>query len=356
MNVYVMNSSLQRIGVIDSYMSIIWTKRYYTYGDFELYLDASQDNIDLCQIGRFVYREGDYEDGTFTSVMIIRYVQIDTSLDDGNTLLVRGEDLKSILRQRIIWSQTVLSGTLEANIRKVITSNIISPSVSARKISSFQLGDEMGGTSTVQVQVTGNTIADWVTEQITPYEIGYDVQIVDGYFTFILYEGDDRSYEQSTNPYVIFSQDFENLLTSNYVRNSTNSKNVALVAGEGEGSDRRTTTAGSSSASGLDRFELYVDARDVSSTTEDGTLSDADYLAQLASRGEDKLSEMKDTTMFEGEVEASTNFVHGTDYFLGDKVQIINEYGIGAAARIVEIIDSEDGSGRTVVPTFSTGD
>ena len=41
-------------------------------------------------------------------------------------------------------------------------------------------------------------------------------------------------------------------------------------------------------------------------------------------------------------------------YNLGDIVQIENEYGIQATARILEIIDCEDESGYSTVPTFST--
>ena len=355
MNVYVMDSSLRRIGVIDTYRSIIWVQRYYRAGDFELYLDATQDTIDLCQKGRYLYREGDYQDGVFKSVMIIQYVQLNTSIDDGNTLLIKGPDIKSIIGRRIIWSQTVLSGTLENNIQSVLTSNIINPSITARKISNFVLGDAMGGTPTVQVQATGNAIDAWLTDQIMPYEIGYDVQIIDGNFVFTLYKGTDRSYDQSTNPYVIFSPDFENLLSSDYVESDVDLKNFALVAGEGEGNARRTTTAGDSSVTGINRIELFVDARDVSSKTDSGTLPDAEYIAQLQQRGIEKLSAYKSVEVFEGKVEAETNFVFGTDYLLGDKVEIINEYGIEASARIVEIIDSEDTEGRTVVPTFSTG-
>ena len=355
MDIYVMNSSLKRIGVIDSYRSIIWTTRYYQPGDFELYLDATQENIELCQKERFLYREYDYVNGVFKSVMIIQYVQLETSQEEGNTLLVQGSDIKSILDRRVIWNQTVLSGTLENNIRSVINKNIINPSITARKISNFTLGAEMGGTSTIQVQATGDNIGEWVTEQITPYEIGYDIQISNGNFVFILYKGTDRSYDQSANPYVIFSPDFENLLSSNYIESDVDTKNYALVAGEGEGSARRTATVGSGTLTGLDRKEIYVDARDISSETDEGTLTPAEYTAQLQSRGQEYLAEVQPFKAFEGQVEASTNFIFGEDYFLGDKVQVMNEYGIGSSARIVEIIDAEDEIGRTVVPTFSTG-
>lgn len=356
MNIYVMNDALQRIGVIDRYRSIIWTKRYYTPGDFELYLDADAEVMDLCKMGRYLYRESDYDNGTLKSVMIIEHIELRTSVDEGNTLLLQGHDLKSILYKRVVWAQTVLSGTLENNIRKIITDNIINPSVAARKISNFVLGAAMGGTVATQSQCTGDNIGEWVVEQLKPLEIGYDVQVTNGKFVFTLYKGADRSYEQSANPFVIFSPDFENLLTSEYIRDELEMKNVALVAGEGEGKARKTAVAGKTTAAGMRRNETFVDARDLSTDTDEGTLTPAQYTAQLVSRGKEELAEYPAYEVFEGEVEPSTNFIFEVDYFLGDKVQIMNEYGVEASARIIEIIDSEDEEGRALLPTFSTGD
>ena len=81
-------------------------------------------------------------------------------------------------------------------------------------------------------------------------------------FEFSLYAGLDHSYQQTTNPYVIFSPEFNNIITSTYTEDDIPFKNVALVAGVGEGDERVTISVGS--ASGLDRRELYVDARDIS--------------------------------------------------------------------------------------------
>ena len=36
-NIYVMDKEFQTVGVIDVYESLLWTDRFYTYGDFELY-------------------------------------------------------------------------------------------------------------------------------------------------------------------------------------------------------------------------------------------------------------------------------------------------------------------------------
>lgn len=355
MNINVMDASLQRIGVIDSYRSIIWTQRYYEPGDFELWLDATPENINLCQRGRMLYRDKDYDSGEIKSVMIIQLVQVHTSLEEGNTILLQGRDVKSLLHQRIIWDQSIFSGTLESNVRQAVTENIISPTITERAISNFTLGDAMGGTATVQAQASGENLGDWVCEQLMSYELGYDVTVSNGNFVFKVYTGIDRSYEQSVNAYVIFSPDFENLLASDFLEDAAEYKNVALVAGEGEGSARKTATAGDSTAAGLNRRELFVDAKGLSTNSTGGTVSDADYTAQLITKGEDELVTHPVQKDFTGEVQSNVNFIYNTDYFLGDKVEIINEFGMQASARIIEIIDSEDESGRTLIPTFSAG-
>ena len=53
---------------------------------------------------------------------------------------------------------------------------------------------------------------------------------------------------------------------------------------------------------GLNRRELYTDARDVSSTVDNETLTDAEYNAQLSQRGLENLAENIATKSFEGKV------------------------------------------------------
>ncbi len=53
-------------------------------------------------------------------------------------------------------------------------------------------------------------------------------------FVFELYAGFDRSYDQTENPYVIFSPKFENIINSNYIESKASLKTVTLVGGEGE--------------------------------------------------------------------------------------------------------------------------
>ena len=124
------------------------------------------------------------------------------------------------------------------------------------------------------------------------------------------------------------------------------------MAGEGEGVNQRTTTVGDSG--GLERYEAYIDGSSVSSN---GTIiTEEQYYKMLQDYAKDELSTTSFTESFEGNVIPDGNYNLNEDYFLGDVVQVINEYGISAAPRIVEIIESEDENGKSTVPTFSTWD
>lgn len=83
-------------------------------------------------------------------------------------------------------------------------------------------------------------------------------------------------------------------------------------------------------------------------------MPDAQYSNQLVERGADKLSENISVTFFEGEVEATRMFRYGEDFFIGDIVQIANEYGHEGRAYISEFVMSEGNSGISMYPTFKT--
>lgn len=352
MDVYVLDKDFSIVDVCDDYKSIIWTTRYFASGDFELYLPATTKNILLLQEDRYCVRDKDMAEDTFKNVMVIRKVQITTSAENGNYLIVTGRCLKSILSRRIIWQQTTLTGGFETGIRKVVTENAVSPSDSARKISQLELGTQQGYTDTIDKQVTGANLETFIEEMCTAYGIGWDVYIQNKKMKFELYKGANRSYSQTENPYVVFSPEYDNLLSTDYQYDKTNYKNVALVAGEGEGLARTTATVGT--ASGLDRYELYVDSRNTSSN--DGEITADEYQKLLQEEGLENLSSDENSILenITGEVEASTNYILNKDYFLGDIVEVVNEYGIETTPRIIEIIESEDDTGTYTIPTFST--
>lgn len=350
MELFVLNADFESIAVIDTYESMIWTDRYNAYGDFEIYFAMDESLLEYIKEDYYLWlKESDHS-------MIIEDIKIDADTEEGNRLIVTGRSLESILERRIIWGQRIFSGNLQNAIQTMLNENIISPSVADRKIANFIFvpsTDSKITSLTIDNQYTGDDLYTVIKGLCEENNIGFKIVLTDdNQFAFSLYAGADRSYDQTENPYVVFSPNFENIINSNYFSSKAGYRNVTLVAGEGEGASRKTTVVGS--ASGLDRRELFTDARDISSDTEDGTLSDAEYIAQLRTKGLKNLADHMITTAFEGEVEVTRLFKYGEDFFIGDIVQIANEYGNENPAYISELIISNSDEGLSIYPTFKT--
>lgn len=349
MEVFVLDTNFIKVHVIDNFESLIWTERYYECGDFELYMSSDPAILGMIQQDYYLM----YKDSS--QIMIVEEIQITTNIETGTHIIISGRSLESILDRRIIWNQTILNGNLQNGIKKLINENVISPSIADRAISNFIFEDSTDTAITglsIQAQFTGDNLYDALRDICKVFEIGFKITLdSQNRFVFSLYSGVDRSYDQTALPRVIFSPKFDNLLSSNYLESQKTLKNVTLVAGEDSNQNRRTRIVGS--GSNLARRELYTDARDIQSETEEGPLPDSEYNAQLDQRGAEKLAENQTTITFEGQVEPFQTFVYRRDFFIGDIVQITNEYGIKQKVRVIETVRSEDTSGYEMYPTFS---
>lgn len=353
MDVWILNTDFEAVGIIDYYISLIWTERYAEAGDFELYLKSDSSVFDIVQQGYYLYLKG------AKMTMIIEQIEIQTDVEDGNELIITGRSIESILDRRIIFPQTNLSGKLQNGVKQLLNENLISPTDSNRKIDKFVF-DESTDTAITNLQLkaqyTGDNLYDAICAICAAYNIGFRVTLgTDNKFHFSLYSGTDRSYDQEDNTYVVFSAKFDNLKSSNYLESDKNLKTVTIVAGEGEGTARKTKTVESSvgAGSGMFRRELFTDARDLSTTTSSSeTMSDEAYMAKLEQRGLEKLAEKVSVISFEGEVENGQTFTFDTDYFIGDIVQLVNEYKREGTVRVTELVRSIDTSGIQYYPTF----
>ena len=363
MDVLVLNTSFEVIKVIDDYETLIWAERYSECGDFELYLPITNDVFSYIKNGNYLYlNESD-------RMMIIESIQLDTDAEAEPLLFVSGRSLESILDRRIVWGQFAVLGQFGAVIQQLLTTHITNPAIAERKINNFIVSNpssedySLVNKDKIDLQCTGDNIYDIVSSYCTAYGIGFRIlrEFERNRFKFQLYVGKDRSYEQNVNPYVIFSPDFDNLLSSKYIESKKNLKTAALVAGEGEGGARKKVEVErnpDNPETDLDRRELFVDARDISSTgsKSDGstyTIDDTTYNKLLTTRGNEKLLEFSEDQTFDCSVEPDASYKLNSDYFLGDIVQIVNEYGLSARARVTEVIRSVSNSKVGVYPTFT---
>lgn len=350
-NVY--NNYFRMLGALDTFSSVIWRPAYNGTGDCEIYTGAAKETVELLQEGNLVVRSQDVSvnadgEAVYKNVMIIKGISLKTDEENGDMLTVTGVELKALLHQRIVWTQTNLSGTAGDGIKKLVLENAIDPEDARRVIPRLVMETDAGLADRMEKQITGEYLDDAVNGICETYGYGWEITGRGQSFVLHVYKGTDRSYTQTGRTYVVFSEYFDNLYNTEYQLDTTKHTTTALVAGEGEGINR-TCAAVNGDISGLERFETFVDAGDLSSNADSEVpISGGQYMNLLKERGYEKLAEMKITEGFSGEV-----YGEGSFQYVGDTVTVKNRYGIQKNVMVLSTIESEDENGRKLIPQFN---
>lgn len=342
------NGSFSKIHIIDDATSIIWKKCFRGAGFFELYIRATSAMFEMFTRDNIFITRDDT-----SGAMCVEKIQLHTDETNGDYLIITGKSAESLIGRRIIPVQTNLTGTAENAIYTLLDDNAIMPTDTARALGPFVVGTTHGWTETIDLQITGKNLLDAIVDICKTYNYGFRVTFEFGVFTFELYKGVDRSFDQSENTFVVFSTEFENLGNTDYARDLSTYYNGVFVGGEGEGSERVIVSVRTTGKSGFNLREKWVDARTTSAKTESGTLTPTQYKVLLTQRGNEEIKISRETTTFSGEIIDNNKYVYGVDYELGDKISVKNEYGIVASAVISEITEVEDANGRSIYPTLS---
>ena len=376
MEFMVLDKNYDGIAMIDTFTSAIWTVRYDEAGDFEIYTPVRLDYIQAMQIGNYLWnRDSD-------RLMVIETVEIETDAEEGPQLIVTGRSLESILDRRIVTSSQNFSGNLQSVLFAIIQNEVIS-SDGVRRIPGFSLKTSSDSQITSvlisELSIRGENVYDVVCRLCQANKIGWRILPKGaGGFEFELYVGADRSYAQSVNPYVAFSPSFENLLNSNYIKSFKSYKNSIYAVGtyqkevvlqnkykddNGEWVVEEQTTyeeaevvtwqySETATPSGLARREMFIDNGGVNDGEQGGEY--ATWNAVNKEKAIAELGEHQTTTAFEGELEATRQYIYGEDFNIGDIVQVENEFGITGTVYISEIVFSQDANGITITPTFTS--
>lgn len=355
MDIYVLNSSLEVIGVVDDFDSLIWTDRFFSYGDFEITKIPDQNFIYLMTNGMFLtHKDSEH-------IMLIENINIQCDIENGNRIIVKGRSIEFLLDRRIVWDMTTLRGTFQDSIEHLFIFNVTEALDVDRRMSLIEFAASTDPAITslqMNNQFLGTSIYKVVQDGCIERNVGFKLTLTEeNKFRFTLYAGLDRSYNQIVNPYVIFSPQFDNLINSDYTSSDEYLRTVALVLGEEvEGVPRAAVVVEISPDGGSDllRRELFVDANDIRQSTPEGDLSDDDYADLLVERGSEELAKNSFVESFQGQADTTRTYIYGTDFYMGDIVQVSNEYGNEGTARIIELIFTQDSSGSRVYPTFLT--
>ena len=354
------NISISLDAVCDSFSSLLWDLEYYKCGAFEVYIAASPRNIEIFQTGRIVGRDDDKE-----HFGLIESVELETDAEDGDYLIIKGRFLMCLLERRIIYPTLNFTSQTSygAIVQKAVENNALASG--NRLIPGLKLGEIQGTcwSQTTKLQVSYENLMEWIyticekiggTANIRLSKIAEEQYEM----IFELSQGADRSMMQEENPHIVFSDSYNNLLSFTYFTDTSVKKNYAYVLGKGEGQQRkRTTYFADSEPVLLDRYEVYVDAKDISDEEQENgetkPISDAEYIELLKEKDNQNLIPTK--TKSESQIAVqSTQFQYGVDYFVGDFVTVEHQrFGIRQnKIQLVGMIESFDHNGRNLTPTF----
>ena len=357
------NLTITLEAICDSFSSLLWDIEFYKCGAFEIYIAASPRNIEIFQTGRIVGRDDDKE-----HFGLIESVQIETDAENGDYLIVSGRFLMCLLERRIIYP--TLSFTAQKTYAEIVQTAVNNNAINAenRRIPGLALGTVSGSCweRKTKLQVSYANLMEWIYTICE--KIGGTANIrlskVNGeqYEMLVdLPEGSDRSIMQDDNPHIIFSDGYTNLLSFSYSSDISVQRNFAYVLGKGEGEERkRTTYCDGDEPSFLERYEVYVDAKDmVDEQQENGEskpISESEYIELLKERGKENI--VQSLTASESQIAVhSTQFRYNADYFVGDYVTVEHQrFGlIQPKIQLIGMIESFDQNGRSLTPTFKKG-
>lgn len=383
------------IGNIDTAKSIIWKSQYYGVGEFEIYVAVDSNTVEILQLGNYVTRiDGNTECG------IIEHLEISENSQDGKMIVASGRFIKSIFDRRVIYSAslmplnsgtkyywsiapTLLSGNVETAVRKIIYDNAIScwrytqttggvltlEPYTQREIKEIDWNnsdvsglteqivvDTSSSSSTeAQKQVTYQNLLEYTDSLLKEYKLGAKMWLDRNslMFRYKVYKGVDRSRNSAENP-IIFSKEYDNLVSSSYVVDNQAFKTTALIGGAGEGSDRKCALV-SDWFTGLERRETFVDADSISDTYDDEngetqTYENDVYRKMLEAQGQQTIASLNIDETFEGEIDLTNSpFVYGREFNLGDIVTVedkeIKKY---IDTRILTITEVQDDDGYKI--------
>lgn len=340
--------TLERLDLIRTYSFVEYTDYFNDIGEFTIKIPINEPSFKYLKI------KGNYILFDKTVMGVVKYVY-KQSLEN-TTITIKGFLINSILSYRSFLKTTNYSGKFFEVQRQMVIDLFINPTDVKRKINFIELSNTYPESDTISYQNTGDKLSDVLTEMNEPFNYGYKLvpNIIKynplsdnptniGSFVFNQYISNDRTmYNESGNNPVVFSASLNNLSDLSFEDDGTEYCSVAYVAGEGTGQEREGILVGKDlNVSGIDRIELFVDARDIQKENNDGTeMSQSEYEELLTLRGNEYLEQNTQFISLDGTVITNGNnsFIYGTDYYNGDFVTIMDEQlGINVDLQIIGI-------------------
>lgn len=388
-DLYTMNENFIPKDTVDEFQSVIWTERYSAAGEVQLVVPAEPPYPDMLSEGTHLGLVGTDE------VMKLKTASIDQGL-----LTVVGKSMVDFLDERIHWMKTadatqpigdytVDSGKLGEIISDRVDKMVINPVPMSGspwanlnlqweldKIPGLQLGAiDHGGTAKRWTVPVGPLYS--VIQQLAEKDglgISLYLELADaeeGYvLRFVTYRGVDRTSTQTVNELIRLTPNMETLSGLKEVHSIDGYKNVVYVNYKNQISVHYEDPA--NIPVGFDRRVMVTDAvgEPVGHTVYDTynrfrggsyyngayqyfDITASDITAFREQNARDALANHNYIRALDGQISQNNPYKFGTDYGMGDILELESLTGIINKARVTEYIRTQDKTGVREYPTLS---
>ncbi|MCD3351257.1 hypothetical protein G8V03_09690 [Clostridium botulinum D/C] len=341
-SIRILDKDINLIGILDSYESFIFTRRFYRYGEFELKINANKLHADKLIINNLLLLGKDYNK---VGIILHREYDYQNGIENTDVLLVKGICLKGLTKRRLIVPDTGqdfdnCNGNQEAIMKYFVDKNCINPTDSNRKINNLILAENKNRGATDRWRSSYENLADKL-QVIGEYsKLGWNISLDHKAkkFIFDVIQGRHLTVNQSINPPVIFRSDFNNISSRHFIESIINSSNL-IYAGTREDNSKLVLNNGDSR--GFERIESFTDCT-----------GDIEEIKQVSKT---KLEELKELKTFELEVNPKNTFIYQQDYDLGDIVTIQDKkLKVTMDSQIVEVQEQYSQQGLKLKITFGS--
>jgi hypothetical protein len=359
MEVYILDSLYRRVAVLDTYQSLIWTERFTSWGDFELDISSSTTVKRLLRPGTLLNISDSYR------VMVSETIEDLTDADGREILKVKGRSLEKILDDRLLmrrdeiddsWIPWFSFGVPDDVMRTMFNSICLTAILNSDDvIPGVTIGSDIFPDDTIPSPdaslaylVDPKTLYEGTKELADAFMVGFRLvrHPVTSALYYDVYTGCDRTTSQTTLPAVVFSPGLENLKNTRELSTSALFKNVAYVI-YGALHEIVFALDVDPEVDGFDRHVLFVKIDSMDATDPE------DITDQMIQAGKDELAKHRNLTSLDGEVAGTSSYRYGTDYNLGDLVELRDAEGTTSQMRVTEHIFASDEQGVRSYPTLT---
>ena len=326
------HKTIMPLGLIEEITSLLWTRRYWSVGDFKLLLPFTERHAELIRPRRLIGKRGDPE------LAEIRYIYIRRNNRGMEEIEAQGRFVTGWLDKRVVAVPLVTEDDTQNILHALVDMNAVNPADPDRVIPDLlhAYGEAYTDSGVIQYSATPYiSLRETCQNAAVAAKLGYRIEtdIRNNVHFFRVYKGVDHTAGQTENPPAVFSPDFDNVLEQQFTHSIENFRTAGYVGGqEREGVPRMVVEVGG--GVGLDRDEEFFDAGDI----ED---KGGSYAAKLVSRGEAELANKEESLNFTSKIDLNVTPRYKEDFDVGDRVTCFNRrWGVTINSRVTEVVET----------------